>query len=348
MKNIKIRFDPYAYVRIAVMRTLLLKKSDYDKMLKMEFSGIAKFLQETTYKREIDELGIKYKGARLIEHALNKNLMNNIEKIKRIADENLKKLLDAYLLRVDFFNLKTIVRGKTTGISKEEIKELVFPIGILTGTQIDQLLEKNEVADILKLSKLLEDDALKTVTEQYNKTKDVVQLENELDKHYFKRTLEFADKIGGEGAIFKQFLKNEIDLANIFNLMKFKQIGMPSEEVTKYFVGKGNVIDEKKFEKLAAAKDLKLMIGRLKGTEYHDILNKLLEESKESMIFVESGLTRHLLKKSVTLMHKNLLTIDVILAYIFSKEIEIKNLKMLTKAKQLSIEPAIIERELVI
>ena len=44
--SIKLGFYPYTYVRTAVMKSLLFKKEDYHKMLKMSFSEIEKFLQE--------------------------------------------------------------------------------------------------------------------------------------------------------------------------------------------------------------------------------------------------------------------------------------------------------------
>ena len=52
--KIKIRFCPYTYVRTVVMKTLLLEKQDYDKLIKMDSNEISGFLQETDYKKDID------------------------------------------------------------------------------------------------------------------------------------------------------------------------------------------------------------------------------------------------------------------------------------------------------
>ena len=81
IKKIKLRRYPYTYVRTVVMRSLLFKKEDYHKMVKMGFSEIARFLQESNYKKEINALASEYSGADLLELALNKNLCESFKKI---------------------------------------------------------------------------------------------------------------------------------------------------------------------------------------------------------------------------------------------------------------------------
>ena len=51
LKKVRLGFYPYTYVRTTVMKSLLFKKEDYQKMLKMGFSEIAKHLQDSHYKK---------------------------------------------------------------------------------------------------------------------------------------------------------------------------------------------------------------------------------------------------------------------------------------------------------
>ena len=83
-KQIKLGHYPYTYVRTAVMKSLLFRKDDYQKMLKMGFSEIAKSMQESNYKKEIDVLAGEYSGADLLELALNRNLASSFKKLMRI------------------------------------------------------------------------------------------------------------------------------------------------------------------------------------------------------------------------------------------------------------------------
>ena len=49
LEKVKLGFYPYTYVRTVVMRSLLFRREAYQKMLKMDFSEIAKFLQESRF-----------------------------------------------------------------------------------------------------------------------------------------------------------------------------------------------------------------------------------------------------------------------------------------------------------
>ena len=74
MAKLKYKFNPYTFARISAMKSLLLQKSDYDKIMKMDSSEIVKFLQERMYSNEINKLAVKYSGIRLVENALNMHL----------------------------------------------------------------------------------------------------------------------------------------------------------------------------------------------------------------------------------------------------------------------------------
>ena len=63
---------------------------------------------------------------------------------------------------------------------------------------------------------------------------------------------------------------------------------------------------------------------------------------------IENALDKFLLKESTLLLHQNPLTVSVILGFMYAKEIEVKNLRMLVKGKQLGLEEEFIEQQLVI
>jgi len=54
-----------------------------------------------------------------------------------------------------------------------------------------------------------------------------------------------------------------------------------------------------------------------------------------------------LLKQSILLLHQHPLSVDVILGYMFAKDIEVRNLKIIVKGKQLGLSEEFIESQLV-
>ena len=96
--------------------------------------------------------------------------------------------------------------------------------------------------------------------------------------------------------------------------------------------------------------DLKELIKRLEKEKFGETIKKGIEEfeKNESLIELEIGLYKFLLKRSTSLMHEHPLSIDVILGYMFAKEMDVKNLRLLLKGKQLGLDEEFIERQLVI
>ena len=87
----------------------------------------------------------------------------------------------------------------------------------------------------------------------------------------------------------------------------------------------------------------------LERTEYRNAIKKGIEEFKKtgSLIMLETELYKHLLRQSILLLHQHPLSIDVILGYMFAKDIEVRNLKIIVKGKQLGLSEDFIESQLV-
>ena len=153
--TIRLGFYPYTYVRTVVMRSLLFRREDYQKMLKMSFSEIAKFLQESNYRKEINELAMNYSGPDLLELALNKSLAESFKKLIRISSEELGLLIREYAKRKDIEDLKTIIRGVFTNADEKTIAASVTGAGTLSRDFLASLLKEKSVEGILESNKLL-------------------------------------------------------------------------------------------------------------------------------------------------------------------------------------------------
>jgi V/A-type H+-transporting ATPase subunit C len=134
--------SPYIYVctRIRVRMAKLLPGEDYQRLLNMSLPEITRFIEETEYKREIDELATKFRGIDLIEIGLSWNLAKEYQSILTIAPGVLKQFTRAYLERWDIQNVLTIIRGKMQGLKPGKIKEVLIPAGELDKNILDRLV----------------------------------------------------------------------------------------------------------------------------------------------------------------------------------------------------------------
>ena len=70
---------PYVVARVKAKRKNLLPRETYSKFMMMSTVEITRSLGETTYRTEIENLGIKYSDADLIEYSLNMNMANTFK-----------------------------------------------------------------------------------------------------------------------------------------------------------------------------------------------------------------------------------------------------------------------------
>jgi len=88
------------------MKTKLVPAEMYARMMSMDMSEIARYLEETQYKDEIDALSKDYSGVELIEHATFANMANTFRKLERVSIDEPSFLILEYLRRWDVWNIK--------------------------------------------------------------------------------------------------------------------------------------------------------------------------------------------------------------------------------------------------
>jgi V/A-type H+/Na+-transporting ATPase subunit C len=346
-KKLKLGTYPYTYVRTAVMKSLLFKKEDYQKMLKMGFNEIAKFLQDSNYKNEINELSREHSGADLLELALNKSLSVSFKKLMRISPDEVDILINQYAKRKDIDDIKTILRGKLTKTDDKLILNSLTAAGALSLDYLHSLMKMDTVEDILKNNKIVKFDLLKEGLNELNEKNTLAGIENALDRDYYQSLIQFASSLPKQGRLFKGFISKEVEILNILTLLRLKKSNFSKEDIKKFIIP--SVFGNSKIMKLAEVDDLEELSRSLEQTEYRDGVQKGIQEYKEngSLITLETEMYKHLLRKTILLLHQHPLSVEVILGYMFAKEIEVRNLKIIVKGKQLGLEDDFIEGQLV-
>lgn len=78
------------------------------------------------------------------------------------------------------------------------------------------------------------------------------------------------------------------------------------------------------------------IVGRLEGTDYHEVLSESLPEynEKNSLEVLEKALDNFVYQTAKSLSIQNTLGVGPIISYLTKKENEIKNLKLILRAKR--------------
>jgi len=339
---------PYAATRVKVMKTALIRKEDYSKLMKMQLSEINQYLQQNGYKKEINELATKYAGVELIELALNLSSANTYRKVMRLSSGGLREVVRVFLRRFDAHNVKSIVRGKFSGAAYDEIIASLIPAGDYGPEFLSSLAKKDSIPAMI--SALNPSPALKEAVRDFERTGSIAQVETVIDREYYSQMYAVADALPGEGRHLKELMKTEIDSSNIRTLIRLKRSGIDAKEIKKNLNFNGFVLSKKALESLAESKDVNELVQRLEKTYYGKIISKGAEKYKKegTLSVIETELTKNLLRQGALFMHQNPLSIGPIIGFSIAKEAEVRNLKMIAHARHRGLPESFMDEMLVV
>lgn len=311
---------PYMYARVSAKRAKLLEKGDYESLLKMQPNEIARNLEEGDYRDEINELGAKYEGVELVELALNRNLSNTLSHLREIAPEKLKEVLDAYLRRYDLQSLKRLLRWKKGG-EEIEIQDLLTPVGRYDQKTLEELAGKEfeEIVDAIDFP-----DSEIDYRDHLKGKEELSDIERALDRAYFEELELLSSKVGSPQ--FRRFIKEELEYENLRTALRLKKYGFSRDEIEPYLLASNgsqvvkNVLDSTDIDQALET------VGEEKGIE------------AERLEDAEHELEAQRLQEALQMLHTEPLGVTSILGYIVAKIIEVKNLRMLIRAKDTGIQ----------
>jgi len=338
---------PYTYLRTIIMKKALLTRSDYDKILKLSPDEIGKYLEDFEYKKEVDELAMQYSGIELIERTLQLNLGNNFDKLLRISPQDLKLLIILYLKRFDIYNIKTILRSKFSNLSLEETKKQISPVSVFSMNYFDKLISLKTVEEIFSGLDFLKEKNSRAAIDNFKNSGSLLHMEIVLDKYYFNFVFSQLKYLNAEGKLYKKFLLSEIDVMNIKLLLRLKEEKV-SDSDTKDLAFPYGTIKKETRDKMIRA-DVFGILKELENTDFRYIAEKYSKDDKKiSFSDLELDLDKFLLIQSKKLITQHPMSVDVILGYMFLKDLEVKNLSRIIKAKQLMLSEDFIEKTIVI
>lgn len=332
----------YAVTRVRAMKSKLLPRETYPRLLNMSIDEITRFIQESEYKRDIDELAMKYSGGDLAEHALNMNLALTYRKLLRITAGEPNYLVMAYLKRYDIWNIKTLLRGKLYNASVEEILESLISGGELTYTILSALASKATYQEIIEA---LKETEYYPLLQEFDGT-NLAYIENELDKMYYSGLFNAIGKPRSKDRkLFFRFVKQEVDVKNLVTLFRLKKAGVEQLDEIMPLMIEGGL--ELNIEKLASL-PFEEFIENLRKTQYWDAISGVVGPDMDSLTVLESRLARYHLESATTHSHVSPISIVPIMDYIIHKNNETNNLRIIFRGKEAGLDDTLIKDQLVV
>jgi V/A-type H+-transporting ATPase subunit C len=340
----------YVTARVSARRAVLFDEDDYRKLVRMGTGEIARFMEETEYEREMNELGSRHSGVDLIEYALNRNLAKHFNDLLRFADGQLYDYIARYLRKFDAWNVKTALRG----IYSEAGADAIESDYIRAGEFDDELLDRLAAADSIEaaielLDSTLFGDALEAAYEDYEQTDLLVPLENAVDRVFFEdidEGLPSRETAGRATELYIEFITTEIDFRNARNALRLARSGGDMDPAAYYIEG-GDLFDAEELRQLVSNREQ--LVEHMRQSTYGDELSEALTALEEADDLIQFGhaLDAALLEYADTLANRYPTSICSVLSYILAKEREVDNIRAIARGREAGLSPEEIETELV-
>lgn len=338
---------PYTYpnARVRARHGRLFSDKEFSEIIESQNVEEVK-----NYLRGVPDYA-KYIDKYPLEKALDAQLAETYDLIAKISPDNSKEIFKFLLKRWDIKNIKSIIIAKEAGLSQAETRDMIVPFGELTD-KLDSLIEAENVTEVInglegtEYPKILED-----AVPIYKETGLLLPIEDAMDKYILRNLLRTsATPEDDNTSLLHNYIGTMVDVANIKIILRAKVDNLKFEDIEAYMISDGYQVREWKLKELMEAEDVEGVISGLEGTDYAPLLSEAMSEYKEtgSMASLESSLDGYVTKTAKTISRKNQFGIGPMIGFLSSKEIEIKNLKIIARGKREGeISPSMIKEMLI-
>lgn len=311
--------------KVSVNKGRLYGEEQFKKFLDMSFDDILRYMEEHSFKDEIDKSYIKYEGFYLIEKILNNHLSNIYRKLFVSATQANKKLFETYYLKYQVHNLMVLIRCR---LSDEKDIEPYLIGDSRKRSKFVKAMEMASIEDAISyISKKLKLDST-VVLEKYNN--NLFELENYLYKTYYERLKKCSFKYNGrDERDFFKFIRRYVDLINARSYVKLKSEDIKIDFNEVYIQGGNLGLDF--YESLNSLKIDECM-NKIKGE-----IGELNFEDTSNSVILDKAVSKHKKEAQRRLKKSNFGSPFYALAYLFDVERELGQLRVLLKAKYLEV-----------
>ena len=307
----------YAVGRIRALETRLLDRSRFERMIdSSSVEEALKVLAESDYAHAVSELGDVHD----FESILIEELKNTFNTIKNISPR--PELIAIMVLRYDIHNLKVLFKARYLGVKSD----LLIPIGSLDIARLEFAVSEEDYRDLPGLLRR----AAEKISEDFLVNRDPQVIDLMLDQVLFEQLLAAARD---EGSTFLEgMFVRQIDLINLKSLIRIKRMGLDREFFKKALLSHGSI----PVDRLSTSLDepLENLITALAMSDYADLVGEGVREwlEKGSASLLEK-LSDDYITSYLKLAKWMPFGYEPLVGYLWAKEIEIKNIRLVLVGK---------------
>ena len=321
--------------RVRVMYSTLITPHFESRLCDIEnLPGLVRMLGETPYEPFLTDTEVTEFTSGRTTYQIKNRLADVYQSIIRSAPKHTKTLLIELFRHFEIDNLKAILRAIVAGSDRDQVREILFPLGSLAVLPIEKLLESETVdAAIEQLTHTPYYDTLSYAMKRYSDEHSLFPLEVALDLNYWRQLWNDANHLKGrDRSQALHILGLLMDLNNLMWAMRYRVYHhLSEEEVINYTLPFGYRVRDDDIRSIAAGADITRVVERI--YPHLSDLPELSGEPENELPKLEIQLQRHFREQLNAVFIGYPFHIGLPLAYVLLLELELQDLTVLVEAK---------------
>lgn len=316
MARVKQEDYAYATARIRARETKLLSRNRLERLFEMkDYSDAVKIMVEAGYGNE--QIDNRKSGAENLENILSSELLKTYDLIGEMIPDPM--VLTLFKKRYDYLNAKLIIKAEAL---KTDVSKSLTKLGNIDPVKLLKLISGRNLNDLPEIFR----EAITAGLDEFNISNDPQMIDFIMDKANYRDMSEDARL--SEDTFLIKLVDMLVDIANLRILIRSKLLTKPDEFIKRAWISGGSFsgklyqeMENKGLDKLfeilknldqaTLATDLSEAIGKPDGiSEVEKVLDDYIILLLRQGRFVTMG-------------------IEPVIGYLFFKETEIKNARLI-------------------
>lgn len=344
----------YSNARLRGMKSHLLRGDALERLLETtDLHDLIQALLETEYAPDLEEQLIRGRTAAEVSDALKHNRVRTYRKVFGFLNPEAKDICTTLLGRWDVFNIKTILRGKHVGLESGEIQEGLLPVGALSQIDLDGLLIQSDIRGVVDVAVtwgIPQAPAMRDGYQEYQRTGELADFELALDRYYSDWATKRLSRRNNNYAMARRILGMQVDILNLVMVFRAARENLQPDQSQTYFLEGGKTIGLDLYQELGALSDVDEILDKLRGTHFGPVLDDAALHYLEttSVASFERALEDYFTRKVIAVGGTDPLGVGIPISYLWSKDNEVTNLRIIAKSKAIGIPIERTRRELIL
>ena len=344
----------YGNARVRGMRSRLLTSHVFDELMTVaDLNKIIQRLIDTEYGPDIETAIIHGRTPAAVDEAFRANMVRTFQKVMGFLNAEAYELVGTLLGRWDLFNIKSIVRGKHMHLKPEEIEDGLYAVGALSPTELHVLANLEDiraVVDTLVTWGSPYAEPLRGNLAAYGEGGNLATLELALDRYYSGWAAKRLSGRRANAVLARHILGLQVDSINLLTIFRLLKNDIGGVNPGIFYLAGGAYVSEELFTLMTGLSDVDEVLDALKMTPYARQLEAVIATYVEegSLSIFERALEDYVMRKALDCGRGDPLGVGITIAYLWAKQNEITNLRIIVKGTAVGMPSDRMRKELIL